>query len=123
MWTNGDTFEPTYVSPFRTRLRDARPGFDSWQGKGYFSLCHRVQIGSGAHSAQPMGTGVTFPGVKAVRLEADHSHLSSAAVKNAWSYTSFMAWCLVKHSNNFALPYRGHLSRSKDGRSMLNNVT
>jgi hypothetical protein len=39
--------------------------------------------------------------------EADHSPPSSADVKNAWSYTSipqyvFMAWCLVKHRDNFA---------------------
>jgi hypothetical protein len=37
------------------------------------------------------------PGVKCPGLEADSSHLSSAEVKNAWSYTStyphvFMAW-------------------------------
>jgi hypothetical protein len=38
--------------------------------------------------------------------EVDHSPPSSAEVKNAWSYTStpqyvFMAWCLVKHRDNF----------------------
>jgi hypothetical protein len=32
----------------------------------YFSLFHRVQTGSGAHSASyPMGTGDSFPGRKA----------------------------------------------------------
>jgi hypothetical protein len=35
---------------------------------------------------------------------------SSAEVKNAWNYTSspqyiFMAWCLVKHRDNFSLPW------------------
>jgi hypothetical protein len=42
------------------------------------------------------------PGVKRPDLEADHSLLPSAEVKNAWNYTStpphvFMAWCLIKH--------------------------
>jgi hypothetical protein len=40
-------------------------------------------------------------GVKWLGCEADHSPPSSAAVKNAWSYTStpqcaFMAWCMVQ---------------------------
>jgi hypothetical protein len=44
--------------------------------------------------------------VKRPGRETDHSPPSSAEVKNAWSYTStpqyvFMAWCLVKHRNNF----------------------
>jgi hypothetical protein len=35
-------------------------------GAGIFSLHHRYQTGSGAHSASyPMGTGVSFPGGKA----------------------------------------------------------
>jgi hypothetical protein len=42
-----------------------------------------------------------FLGVKRPERETDHSPLSSAEVKHAWSYTStsphaFMAWCLVK---------------------------
>jgi hypothetical protein len=45
-------------------------------------------------------------GVKRPGREADHSPPSSVEVKNAWSYTStpqyiFMAWCLVKHRDNF----------------------
>jgi hypothetical protein len=48
-------------------------------------------------------------GLKQLGREADHSPPSSAEVKNAWSYTStphyiFMAWCLVKHRDNFILP-------------------
>jgi hypothetical protein len=36
----------------------------------------------------------------------DHSFPCSTEVKNAWLYTStppyyFMAWCLVKHMDNF----------------------
>jgi hypothetical protein len=47
-------------------------------------------------------------GVKRPRREADHSPSSNAEVKNAWSYTFtppyiIMAWCLVKHRDNFAI--------------------
>jgi hypothetical protein len=35
-------------------------------GAGNFSLHHRVQNGSGAHPAYPMGTRGSFPGGKAV---------------------------------------------------------
>jgi hypothetical protein len=76
-------------------------------GAGNFSLHHRVQNNSGAHSASyPMGTRVSFPVVKRPERETDHSPPSSVEVKNAWSYTStsqyvFMAWCLVKHKDNF----------------------
>jgi hypothetical protein len=50
----------------------------------------------------------SFPVVKQPGHEADHSPPSSAEVKNAWSYTSnpqyvSMAWCLVKHRDNFTL--------------------
>jgi hypothetical protein len=61
--------------------------------------------------------GVVIPAVKRPWREADHSSLSSPEVKNAWSCTSapqyvfivwclikgclFMAWYLVKHSENF----------------------
>jgi hypothetical protein len=46
-------------------------------------------------------------GVKWPKGEADHSPPSSAEVKNTWSYTFtpqyvFMAWCLVKHTDNVA---------------------
>jgi hypothetical protein len=45
-------------------------------------------------------------GVKQLRCEADHSPPSSTEDKNIWSYTStppyaFMAWCLLKHRDNF----------------------
>jgi hypothetical protein len=71
-------------------------------GAGDFSLHHRNQIGSGAHSASyPMGTRGSFSGVKRPGREADHSPPSSAEVKNAYRYTftpqyAFMAWCSFK---------------------------
>jgi hypothetical protein len=53
---------------------------------------------------------VLSPGVKRPRREADHSPATSAEVKNAWSYTStpqyvFMAWCLVRHRDNFTFTF------------------
>jgi hypothetical protein len=76
-------------------------------GAGNFSFHHHIQNISGAHPASYwMGTRGSFPGVKWLGCEADHSPPCSAEVKNAWSYTStpqyvFMAWCLVKHKDNF----------------------
>jgi hypothetical protein len=89
-----------------TRLRVGRPGFDSWQGKGFFSLCHCVQTDFAAHVAfYTVRTGDSFPGDRPGR-EANHSPSSSAEIKNAWSYTStpkyvFMAWCSFKYRDNF----------------------
>jgi hypothetical protein len=89
-------------------------GLDDWgsrvrflTGAGNYSLHRRVQNGSGAHPASyPRGTRGFFLGGKAEGREADHSPPSSVEIKNAWSYTSspqrvFMAWCLVKHRDNF----------------------
>jgi hypothetical protein len=46
-----------------------------------FSLFHIVQTGSGAQS-YPMRIGALSPGVERPGREADHSHPSSAVVKN-----------------------------------------
>jgi hypothetical protein len=68
------------------------------EGKGIYSLRHRVQTGSGAHPVSyPMDTGGLSPRVKWPGREADSLPPSSAKVKNAWSYTStpqyiFVAW-------------------------------
>jgi hypothetical protein len=48
--------------------------------------------------------------------EADHSLQSTSKVKNSWSYTSspqyvFMAWCIVKHKDNFTLIYHVALNQ------------
>jgi hypothetical protein len=53
-----------------------------------------------------MGTRALSVGIKRPGREADYSPPSSAEVKNEWSYTStpqyvFVAWCLVKHTDNF----------------------
>jgi hypothetical protein len=59
---------------------------------------------------EALSLGVKWPG-----RDADHSPLSSAKVKNAWSYKStpqyvFMACCLVKHKDNFAFTFYSMLS-------------
>jgi len=80
-----------------------------WKGKRIFLLAtaSRPTLGPTQSPTQ------WLPGVKRSGREADHSPPSSAEVevKNAWSYTStppiaFMAWCLVKHRNNF--PFTSH---------------
>jgi hypothetical protein len=51
-------------------------------GAGNFSLHHSVQNGSGAHPVSyPMGTRGSFPGVKRLVPEAEHSRPSGAEVK------------------------------------------
>jgi len=58
-------------------------------GAGNFSLHHGVQNGSKAHPAgYPMETMGSYPGVKRLGRQADHSPPSSAAVKNVWRYAS-----------------------------------
>jgi hypothetical protein len=51
-------------------------------------------------------------GVRRPGREVDHSPPTSAEVKKMWIYTStpphaFLALCLVKHRDNFTLPYYG----------------
>jgi hypothetical protein len=83
-------------------------------GTGNFSLHHRVQNCSGTHPASyPMGTGeggALSLCVKRPGREADHSSPYSAEMKNAWaihplSQYTFMAWCLVKHKDNFTFTF------------------
>jgi hypothetical protein len=60
------------------------------------------------------GEGLLHLGIKQLRCEVDHSPLSSAKIKNVWSYTFFspnvfIAWCLIKHGDNitFVIYVRG----------------
>jgi hypothetical protein len=63
-------------------LDDRGSGVRFPAGAGNFSLKHRVQNGSGAHTASyPEGTRGSFLGVKRPRREADHPPPSSAEVK------------------------------------------
>jgi hypothetical protein len=75
-----------------------------------FPVLHGALIGCEAHPVPfPMRTAVPSPDLKRPRREPDLSPLSSADVKNGWSYTSaplyvFMGWCLSKHRDNY--PFR-----------------
>jgi hypothetical protein len=77
-------------------------------GAGNFSLHYRVENGSGAHPASyPMGTGGSFPGVKATGAWSwplssiyCRGQRMSGAIPPHPQY-AFMAWCLVKHRDNF----------------------
>jgi hypothetical protein len=82
-------------------------GFDSlrWLEIFIFTTASRMALGPTQPPVQWV-LGALSLGVKRPGREADHSLPSSAEVKNAWSYTStppyvFMAWCLVKHRDNF----------------------
>jgi hypothetical protein len=77
-------------------------------GAGNFSLHHHVQTGSGAHLASySTGTGGSFPEGKAagswswsltsVKCRGQRMHW---AIPPLPQYV-FMAWCLVKHRENF----------------------
>jgi hypothetical protein len=82
-------------------------GFDSWRGLGIFlfTTASRKVLGPTQPPIQWV-TGALSLRVKRPEREADNSPPSSAEVKNALSYIStpqyvFMAWCCVKHRDNF----------------------
>jgi hypothetical protein len=83
-------------------LRAGWSGVRVLAGAENSSLYHCVQTGSGVHSASyPVCTRGYFLEVKWTGREADDSPLSSAEIKNAWSYTSipqyaFIVWWSVK---------------------------
>jgi hypothetical protein len=66
-----------------------------------------VKTGSGAHPAfYPVGTRDSFPGGKALGLEADHSSPSSAEVKNVFSYISILQYAFMAFSVGAQEDYR-----------------
>jgi len=76
-------------------------------GAGNFSLRHHVQTGSGAHPAShPMGVGGSFTGGKrpGVKLTS-HLYLIPRLIRCGaippLPLYDFIAWCLVKHRDNF----------------------
>jgi hypothetical protein len=83
-----------------TKIRDGWLWFNSRQKQGrdifLFATVSRPALG-------PIQLPIQWTlGVMRPRHEADHSPLSSAAVKNVWSYISlqqyvFKLWCLIKH--------------------------
>jgi hypothetical protein len=80
--------------------------FDSQRGlKIFFTIASITALGTTQPPVQWV-PGALSLGVKLQGREADQSPPSSAEIKNAWSYFSntqyvFMAWCLVKHRDNF----------------------
>jgi hypothetical protein len=75
-----------------------------------FATAFRLALDSIDRPSYIVGIGAISLGMKRRRPETDHSLPSSAKVQNAWGYTStlpyvFMAWYLVKHRDNFTLPY------------------
>jgi hypothetical protein len=89
-----------------TRLVAGQPNFNSRQDRIFlFSTASRPAPGPTQLLIQ-RAPGY-FLGVKQPKREADHSSPSSVGA-NAWSETSTspyvcIAWCLIKHMNNFTL--------------------
>jgi hypothetical protein len=81
-------------------------GIQFLAGVGNFSLHHHIQNGSGAHLASyPMGTRALSLGVKLTT----HLHLVPrsrlhGAIPPLPQYV-FIAWCLVKHRDNFTFTF------------------
>jgi len=66
--------------------------FNCWQKQEIFLFSKNIQTGSGAHPApNPVGSGVPSLGAE---QSGDHPLLSSAEVKNEWSYTTAHPICL-----------------------------
>jgi hypothetical protein len=65
-----------------------------------FTTASRTALGPTQPPIQWIPVALSL-GVKRPGSEADHSPLSSAEVKNAWSYTSTPPGCLVKHRTIF----------------------
>jgi hypothetical protein len=79
----------------------------SWQGLRIFLFANASRPALGhTQPLIPWVLGALSLGAKLLGREVDLSPPSTGEVKNAWSYASipqyvFMAWCLVKHRNNF----------------------
>jgi hypothetical protein len=85
--------------------RGSRVRFPAGAGIFLFTTASRTALGSTQPPTQWV-PGALSLGVKRPGRETNHSPPSSVEVKNARSYTStslyiFIAWCLVKHRDNF----------------------
>ena len=90
--------------------RAGRYGVRIPAGTRYFSLLQNVQTNSGTHQAPySIGTWVLSRPVKRPGCEVDHLPLSTAEVKNEWSYTSTSLVCLHGvYRNKFTFLYFTH---------------
>jgi hypothetical protein len=93
-------------------VRDSSVGIETGyrlDGRGTtdFSLFRSVQAGSGAHpTSYSTPTGGSFPGGKVDGERIWHLSPYNAEVNNSpaippLSHYAFMAWCLIKHRDNF----------------------
>jgi hypothetical protein len=73
-----------------TRLRAGLPGFDSRQGHIFFSLPLRPHWSLGYPASCQSSTGGFFPRGHSDQSVKLTTHLSSAEIKNVWSYTFFL---------------------------------
>jgi hypothetical protein len=71
-----------------TRLRAGQPGFDSRHGQSFFFVTGSRSTLKPTQSPIQWVLGTLFPAVRAPIREVVLSLLSTAEVKNAWSYTS-----------------------------------
>jgi hypothetical protein len=94
-----------------TRLQAERAEVCFPAGAGTFFLFLRASRPALEATQPPLQwLQITFSRCRTPRREGYHSPPSSAGVKYAWSYAStppnvFMAWCMVKHRDNFTLLY------------------
>jgi hypothetical protein len=80
-----------------------------WKNWMSFTSASRTALGSTQPLIEWLPWAVSLWVMRPGR-DADHSPLSSAEVKNAWSYTStpqyvFMTWCFVKHRDDFTFTF------------------
>jgi hypothetical protein len=111
-WLGGAGISQWYSSGLRVGLSGVR--IPTWAGN--FSLDHHDQTGSGAHPASyQMGIRGSFPRGKAaqdVKLTTQLQLVRRSRMRGAippLPQDVFMAWCLVKHRDNFifhSLKYR-----------------
>jgi hypothetical protein len=99
-------FEPGLINKYSAWLRTGRSGLDSCQSKRVFVHHHLSRsVVRPVNLFKRYAYRLLLP--KRPGREADHSIPSSTEVHNAWSCTSilrvFMAWCLIKHRDNFTL--------------------
>jgi hypothetical protein len=72
------------------------PNGVSWDSVVGIATGYGLETGSGVHpTSYPTGPGGSFPGVKQLGREADHSSPVSAEVKKMWIYTSTPPYAFI----------------------------
>jgi hypothetical protein len=86
--------------------RQSGYGLDFRDGEGFFSLRYPDWPGGPTQASAQGKLNDPCPGVERLGREAEHSPLTRAQIKKAWSYTSnfprmVMACCLTEHGGSF----------------------